>query len=589
MKLFNDPISYLFKHLWRFSEGNRRHFVLFIVLSLIANAINLAEPLITAQILNIVQEQGVTSESYGAILFWLGAFVAIGLAFWVFHGPSRVMEHRNAFLARLNVRKHLLGGVLALPAEWHTDHHSGDTIDKVEKGAHATYDFGSQVFELTDLGIRFTGAIAILFWFSFTSGLTLVGFIVVIMTMIVLFDRVLIRQLRILLRFENQITAKVYDTISNITTIIILRIQKVVLSDIVKTMFKPLKLFIRNQAMSETKWFLVTLTSSLMLFCIMALYLWQSISAGTVLLVGTVYALFGYLMRATEGFYRFAYVYGERVKYKTQISNAEELSDDFVKMKRIKQVRVDQDWKTLGIQDCQFSYEGEEGDVHIDGVSMDIRHGEKIAFIGESGSGKTTMLKLIRGLYIPQSVTVCVDGDETEDGFESISDSIALIPQDPEIFTATIKNNITMGIARTMKEVHRFTDLAEFTRVAEGLPNGFDSSIVERGVNLSGGEKQRLALARGLMASEDKEIVLMDEPTSSVDAMNELKIFRNVFEQYPTKTIIASVHRLHLLALFDRVYMFDNGRVIASGTSDQLLSTSPEFKELWDEYQKQMQ
>lgn len=589
MKLGNNPISYLYSHLWRFSRGNRRYFVLSVVMSVVANGIYLFEPLVIAQILNIVQEQGVTRETFTPILGWLSVFVLLGVGFWIFHGPSRVIEARNAFLARINLRRHMLKGVLALPAEWHTDHHSGDTIDKIEKGAQGTYEFGEQSFELTDLAVRFVGAVVILTTFSWQSGAMLLVFIVAIMGMIVAFDKVLVRQMRKLFRMENDITAKFYDFISNITTIIILRIQKLVVRDVEKTMYKPLDLYIRHRKLSEFKWFLVTLTSSLVLFIIMAVYLWHNISAGSVVLVGTVYALYGYLLRATEGFYRFAWVYGERVRMKTQVLNAEELSDDFVKLKKARQVKLGAGWGALGIEDCQFSYEGEEGEVHIDGVSMEIAHGEKIAFIGESGSGKTTMLKLIRGLYVPQSVAVSVDGEKMDGGFDPISDSIALIPQDPEIFTATIKNNITMGIARTMNEVLRFTDMAEFTQVAERLPNGFNSSIVEKGVNLSGGEKQRLALARGLMASEDKQIVLMDEPTSSVDAMNELKIFRNVFDEYADKTIIASVHRLHLLALFDRVFMFDNGRVIASGTSDELLATSPEFKKLWDEYQQQMQ
>ena len=118
------------------------------------------------------------------------------------------------------------------------------------------------------------------------------------------------------------------------------------------------------------------------------------------------------------------------------------------------------------------------------------------------------------------------------------------------------------------------------------LPKGLESSIVEKGVNLSGGEKQRLALARGLLASVDKDIILLDEPTSSVDFHNELEIYKNIFNAFPKKSIISAVHRLHLLSLFDVVYFFKNGKIIASGSFDDLRTNSSDFQELWDGYIK---
>ena len=126
--------------------------------------------------------------------------------------------------------------------------------------------------------------------------------------------------------------------------------------------------------------------------------------------------------------------------------------------------------------------------------------------------------------------------------------------------------------------------MARFTDVAERLPKKLNSFIFEKGVNLSGGEKQRLALARGLMACVDKAIVLLDEPTSSVDTKNELEIYHNIFDEFKEKTILASVHRLHLLSLFDTIYYFKAGKIIASGTLDELLATSEEFKDLWEKY-----
>jgi ABC-type multidrug transport system fused ATPase/permease subunit len=143
-----------------------------------------------------------------------------------------------------------------------------------------------------------------------------------------------------------------------------------------------------------------------------------------------------------------------------------------------------------------------------------------------------------------------------------------------------------MTLPHTPEEIKKYTDMAMFTKVIKRLPKKINSSIFEKGVNLSGGEKQRLALSRGLLASIDKQILLLDEPTSSVDSKNEMQIYQNIFTKYKNKTIISSIHRLHLLYLFDRVIFFRNGKIIANGTFQSLLKTSPQFKQLWNKYKR---
>ncbi len=220
----------------------------------------------------------------------------------------------------------------------------------------------------------------------------------------------------------------------------------------------------------------------------------------------------------------------------------------------------------------------------MDDISLDIEKGRRIALIGATGSGKSTLLKIIRELYHPSGLKLYLDGKPLKNGFKSISSEVALIPQDPEIFQETIMDNITVGADYDMAEILKYTDMACFTDVALNLPNKFDSMIKEKGVNLSGGEKQRLALARGLLASRDKAIVLLDEPTSSVDVITEEKIFKNIFESFADKAIVCSLHGLHLLPLFDRIYFFENGKIIARGKFDELLESSEEFRKIWEDF-----
>ncbi len=585
MSIKTNPLIYLTSKMWHYSKGNRPRVVLYVVLVVLANSVYLSEPLVVAKILNVVQQEGVTQDNLAKILLLLSLFVLLTLLFWLLHGPARVLEMKNAFNVRAKYKKFLLDGVMSLPAAWHTDHHSGNTIDKIEKGTKSLYDYSAESFDLIQNVVRLVFGYCALVYFNVHASYLVAFAVIGTIYLILQFDKVLEKQYTRLNRMENKISAKVYDSISNITTVIILRIEKLVSTSIYKKIMTPWKLFKYNVKLNEVKWFIVNMCGTVMTFMVMGSYIAFNAWAGEVVLFGTVYLLYSYTEKIQWMFFMFAYLYGTKMRQKMDVLNAEELTKDFPKNLAQEKAELPSNWQQFKITGLNFSYSGKDGDLNLRNIKFKAKHGEKVAFIGESGSGKTTMMKLIRGLYQAQSLDLTVDSKELTD-FNSISADISLIPQDPEIFNSTIKDNLTFGIPYTEKEIKKFTDLAEFTETIKRLPKGLDSSIVERGVNLSGGEKQRLALARGLMASQDKEIILLDEPTSSVDSKNELKIYQNIFQAFPEKTIISSIHRLHLLEHFDFIYFFKNGRIIAHGPLESLLLTSSEFKNLWNKYHK---
>src|SRR5664279_2159389 len=182
--------------------------------------------------------------------------------------------------------------------------------------------------------------------------------------------------------------------------------------------------------------------------------------------------------------------------------------------------------------------------------------------IGESGSGKSTLMALLRGLYEAQpGLDILVD--QKEYTAASIAESVTLFPQEPEIFENTIEHNITLGLPFEEADISDVCDTAHFTEVVRELPHGLQSNIMEKGVNLSGGQKQRLALARGILAAKSSEIILLDEPTSSVDPKTEIQIYEKLFEECKEKAVISSLHRLYLLSYFDYVYVLQAGRIVA--------------------------
>ncbi|MEK7539975.1 MAG: ABC transporter ATP-binding protein [Patescibacteria group bacterium] len=585
MNLRESPIIYLTKRLWEFSKGNRKSVVSYLGLFFLGNVVQFFRPLAIGHLLNILQQYGLTSDSLRLIILALAVVVGIEVGFWAFHGPARILESTNAFFVRKNLKEYLLRGTMDLPASWHTDHHSGDTIDKIEKAGNGMYNYAVRTFEVVELILRFVGSYLALVYFDLNASYILIIMVLLTLGVISHFDKVLVKQYTELYKMENRISAKVFDIISNITTVIILRVEKLVLKSIVQKIFHPFGLYKKNIRVNEWKWFWSSALSAFTMALILLSYLYHQYTLGAVVLVGTVYALYGYVERINDTFFRFAYLYNEVMQYKTAVKNSEALSDLFSQRPPPPEVPLGKRWKHLDIKQLRFSYGGSSGvRRNLDNVTVRLNHGEKIALIGDSGAGKTTFLKVFRGLYTPQHVRVEVDGQILPHGFHSISHEIALIPQDPEIFSTTIRENITIGVTHTQGYIERFVQMAQFTDVVNRLPKKYNSSVVEKGVNLSGGEKQRLALARGLLASQDKFIILLDEPTSSVDTKNELIIYKRIFDEYPDKTVISTIHRLHLLPLFDRIILFSEGRVIGDGGFTQLLQSSEEFRRLWDTY-----
>ena len=163
------------------------------------------------------------------------------------------------------------------------------------------------------------------------------------------------------------------------------------------------------------------------------------------------------------------------------------------------------------------------------------------------------------------------DGEVLPYGLHHINHHTTLIPQHPEIFSDSIRFNVTVGIPCSDDRVLEALRLARLDKVLQRLPNGLETNIAEKGVNLSGGERQRLALARGIFfeAEIHSALVLLDEPTSSVDIANEQQIYQNLLDQFSDRCVLSALHKFHLLPLFDEVLVFEEGRLTHAGPADR--------------------
>jgi len=316
-------------------------------------------------------------------------------------------------------------------------------------------------------------------------------------------------------------------------------------------------------------------------------YIYQNYTPGQTFLIGGLVTLMAYVQQFTSVFHNIAWMYTDVVRFDTDVKTAINIIDAYDALKADeKLLPLPKDWQQIDIKGLNFLHHqgNEEVPDHkkmgLKEVGIRIHKGQKIAFIGESGSGKSTLLALLRGLYPPISLQLDLDGLAINK-LGLISDHVTLFPQEPEIFENSIEYNITLGLKHEQEDLEKVAAIAHFSDVVAQLPNGYKSKIQEKGVNLSGGQKQRLALARGVFVAKDSDIILLDEPTSSVDPKTEMKIYDQLFTAFSEKAILSSLHRLHLLPKFDYIYVMDQGRIVDEGTFEQLFEESAVFQEMW--------
>ena len=234
----------------------------------------------------------------------------------------------------------------------------------------------------------------------------------------------------------------------------------------------------------------------------------------------------------------------------------------------------------LRFEDVRFEYLADRP--VLDGVTLDVPAGRTIALIGQTGSGKTTLTSLVPRFYDTTSGRVLVDGVDVRDvTLTSLRRAIGVISQDPFLFSATVRENITFGAPDLDDaEVERIAGLAQAAEFVEELPEGYDTIIGERGITLSGGQRQRLAIARALAV--DPRILILDDATASVDATTEARIRVGLREAMRDRTTLIIAHRLSTIALADEIVVLDEGRIAARGSHDELLETSPVYRDIYE-------
>ncbi|RWN02017.1 MAG: ABC transporter ATP-binding protein [Mesorhizobium sp.] len=233
----------------------------------------------------------------------------------------------------------------------------------------------------------------------------------------------------------------------------------------------------------------------------------------------------------------------------------------------------------IRFEDVAFSYGGNSPALH--GVSFEVRPREKLAIVGRSGAGKTTIVNLILRLMEPDRGRIFIDDkDIAKISLADVRDNIALVSQDIFLFEGSIRDNIRDGRPNaTDQEIDSAAELARVTSFASNLENGLDTLVGPGGTNLSGGQKQRVAIARALL--KDAPVIVYDEATSALDGENERAVMEAAFDDAFQRTVICIAHRLSTIKAADRILVFDAGILADSGTHDELARRSEIYRSIF--------
>ncbi len=293
-----------------------------------------------------------------------------------------------------------------------------------------------------------------------------------------------------------------------------------------------------------------TLTMGSLIACVI-------LSGRTLAPLGQVSNLLGRFNQAVTAYTNFGHLMQQPVK----------------ELGRTHQVRVDSVEGAVTITNASLTYPDQKEAV-IKQLNLKVAAGEKIAIVGKIGSGKTSLLRLIAGLYDPSEGSVKIDNsDVTHLHPDDLRKHIGVVMQTPMLFSGTLKENLLMGNPdATDDEVIEAAKIANVDEIASNLPDGYETVLAEGGKQLSGGQRQAICIARAFVG--DPKIVILDEPSSAMDNGSEQQLLNDLKGLLVDKTLILITHRGTLLSLVDRVVVFDSGRILADGPKDEVLKAA---------------
>ncbi len=583
------PFFSLVSACWRSTAPERPRLFLFLFLFILSCSTDLLIPWVIGYTLNNFVKQGLTDASFIVGIYGVLGYISLRMLQTLFHHTARYVQNTVTYIARMEILEHIFTLLMRFPIGWHVRHHSGENLSKLYRSSGAVEStVGTFIWQMVEGVVKVFFAAGALFMLDHRVAWSVLIMSFLTIIAMIMFNRRLLSRIRRNFGFANKINRICVDYLSNIITVKTLGLERAASKYLASQKMEGLVLSQKISKYSELKWCTTSVGHGLVTGLSLLIYFSANKGKPGPFDVGSVYVLLSYLDRIFAAVGSFTGYYGGLVEAATGYEDAHELeknADQHPLPEIEKSAESYSDWRRLSIEHLNFSYHGSER-MGLNDVNLTITSGDKIALVGPSGGGKSTLLKTIGGLLTPESGQFLID-DKVFSPAE-ISNISLLVPQEPEIFSETMLYNLTMGDNFPEETLNTMVEICKLSGVIAKLTDGWNTDLAEKGLNLSVGEKQRVAITRGLLRVRNRQILLLDEPTSSLDPNTEKAIFISLLEHFKEKTLLTACHRLNLVPLFNKVVYVQNGKVEEVGSFDELLAKGGLFAAAWEEYQKRI-
>jgi ATP-binding cassette, subfamily B, bacterial len=568
------------KDLWYFFKKYRIKFFFFTFLLIIVSLMHLIEPIILARIIDFFTGDYTSLNKFYVLL---GILLGIGIISTILRLRSKYhfelfSNHIGKDLKMESFQRILQGDLV-----WHDKENTGNKIQKVFGGERALREFMSfYIHQGINIVATIIGILVVFSLFNLKYALIAIVFMAVYLIVEFRLNKKVAKKTLLVKIAKEKTTGKAFEFSSNINTVKFLGIENSLSREINKNEEEVLRLKNQRRKLNNSKWISVQIISvvfySLFIFLVGGDIIKGFLTIGSIVIyidyVSRLQRTLNLISREVDkltdvkyGLYRMMQMY-------------KELPD--VKEEGAKNLKK---WDEINIKNVSFHYK-EEG--VLDNFNLNIKKGEKIGIVGKSGSGKSTLFKLLLKLYVPKKGMIYFDDKPiTKIKRLSVLDKISIVPQETEVFNLSLKDNILLaGKSRNNFSLYKNALVAsQLSKVVSKLKNKDNSLIGEKGVRLSGGEKQRLGIARAIYKNSD--IIIFDESTSNLDYETEKEIQKSI-DKIKGKTLIVSAHRLSTLQNMDKIVFLEKGKIVEQGDYNELLNKKGKFYNLWKQQNKEV-
>ncbi|WP_227001862.1 ABC transporter ATP-binding protein [Virgibacillus necropolis] len=565
-----------FKTFFMLYQGQRKNILLSFFFFLIKHSPVWVIPVVTANMINIAS----APEKHSITELWIN--LAVILVIIVQNIPSQLLH--ISFLSKASrqveaaLRSTMVRKLQHLSISYHSEARTGQLQSKVLRDVENIEVLTKQMMFTFSAAI--TNVVVAISVTAFTNGTVAIFFILVIpiaLGLVYIFKRNLQTKNKDFRTQIESMSGQVAETVAMITVTRAHGLEELEINKTDKTLHtlkgKGYKLDMSEALFGASGW--VVFTS----FQMFTLIFTSIIAYRGSMQVGDIAMYQAYFTSILMSVNQIINVYPQLAKgYESIVSVSEVLfSNKNVEYKGTKRIANVQGKFTF--DNVQFKYDDTEKHVLSD-FNLDVSVGESIAFVGESGAGKSTVLSLLVGFYRPTNGRIYVDSisfDELD--MQSYRKNIAIVSQNTILFSGSIKDNITYGLRDvTTERLDKVIKMSNLQDVIAAMPDGLNTKIGEHGGKLSGGQRQRIAIARALARNPD--VILLDEATSALDNKSEYKVQQAISELIKDRTTFIVAHRLSTIRDADRIVVMREGKCVETGTFDELIERKGEFYQL---------